>query len=101
MAFALAQIVVGWAEVMPVANIAHAAGLGFGVLYGLAIFDRSNRSRWLALSIVLSLAVLATMVACPGHVHYEYAVERAGHGIAGAMAVADGRNRRQLSLSIC
>jgi len=66
-----------WAEFMPVANIAHAAGFGFGALYGRAIFDRPNRSRWLALSIILSLAVLATMIACPGHVHYEYAVQRA------------------------
>jgi len=58
-------------KIMLVANIAHGAGFGFGVLYGLVVFDKPRRGRWLALSVVLTLLVLSTMVACPGHVQYE------------------------------
>jgi len=65
------------ADAMPVDNVAHGAGFVFGVLYGQAIFDRIHRAQWVSLATVLTLAVLATMVACPGHVHYEY-VRRIG-----------------------
>ncbi len=59
--------------VMPVANIAHGAGIVFGVIYGLAIFDRDRRLRWTLLAAVASLAVLATMIGVPGHNGFEHA----------------------------
>jgi len=64
-----------WTDIMPVANVAHGAGFVFGVLYGQTIFNRSRRYQWLALSAVLTLMVLSTMIACPGHVHYEHVRE--------------------------
>ncbi len=57
--------------VMRVANIAHGAGFGFGVLYGLAIFDVRRRLRWTILASVASAIVLSTLIACPGHNGYE------------------------------
>lgn len=74
------QILIGWfflcivltqVGLMRVANIAHAAGFVFGMLYGLAIFDARRRAVWLAVAIPLSALVLATLVACPGHYGYE------------------------------
>lgn len=62
-----------WARVMPVANIVHGSGFLFGALYGQAIFDRAHRKPWMVLAVGLTLLVLATLVACPNHVHYEYA----------------------------
>jgi GlpG protein len=62
-----------WLDMMPVANVAHGAGLIFGVLYGLVIFDRKRRWRWAGPAAVATLAVLATLVYCPGHNGYEHA----------------------------
>lgn len=56
---------------LPVANIAHGAGLLFGALYGLAIFDVRRRVSWTLLATVATLLVLSTLVACPGHIGYE------------------------------
>jgi membrane associated rhomboid family serine protease len=56
---------------MPVANVAHGAGLLFGVLYGLALFDRRNRWRWRGLAILATLLVLVPLIACPGNSAYE------------------------------
>jgi len=93
------QILVGWfflsivlthLGVLNVANIAHAGGFGFGMLYGLAAFDRRRRWQWSALAIAASLLVLATLVACPGHRGYEH-VKRGGRiwwGGSAAAAVA-------------
>ncbi len=58
---------------MHVANIAHVAGLVFGLLYGHTLCQRQRRPLWLALSTGLTLVVLATLIACPGHPGYEYA----------------------------
>ncbi len=75
------ELLIGWFFVcivathfglLPVANIAHGAGIGFGVLYGLVAFDRRRRWRWLALAAAASLLVLATLVYCPGHAGYEH-----------------------------
>jgi membrane associated rhomboid family serine protease len=59
------------AGVMPVANIAHGSGMLFGVLFGLACFAPGHRWSWRALAALATFAVLATLVACPGHKGYE------------------------------
>jgi GlpG protein len=64
-----------WAKIMPVANVAHGAGFGFGVLFGLAIFEKERRWLWIPLAVLLTAVVLGTMVACPGHLHYEHAMQ--------------------------
>lgn len=56
---------------LPVANIAHGAGLLFGAMYGLAIFDARRRIRWTALAAAATILVLSTLIACPGHAGYE------------------------------
>jgi len=75
------ELLVGWFFIcvvatrfglLPVANIAHGAGIVFGVLYGLVAFDRRRRWRWLSLAAAATLLVLATLVYCPGHAGYEY-----------------------------
>jgi GlpG protein len=74
------QLMLGWfvlcivltmTDTMPVANVAHGAGLLFGVLYGLAIFDFRHRWRWLPLAVLATLLALAPLVACPGNRAYE------------------------------
>jgi len=59
-------------NLLPVANIAHGAGLAFGVIYGLSIFDVQRRRQWATIATVATLVVLATLVYCPGHNGYEY-----------------------------
>ncbi len=59
-------------NLLPVANIAHGAGLAFGVLYGFAIFDVRRRKRWTIAATIATLVVLATLVYCPGHNGYEH-----------------------------
>jgi len=66
-------VVLTHVDLMPVANMAHGAGLLFGVLYGLAAFDIRRRLRWSALAVAATLAVLATLVGFPGHNGYEAA----------------------------
>jgi len=76
-----AQILMGWfflcivltyAGYMRVANIAHAAGFIFGVLYGQAVFERRHRRRWTIAAIIASGLVLSTLIVCPGHSGYEH-----------------------------
>jgi membrane associated rhomboid family serine protease len=65
-------------RVMPVANIAHFCGLGFGLLYGQAIFSRQRRALWIAVATVATLLVLSSMLGCPWHPFYQrYLVARA------------------------
>ncbi len=80
------QILLGWfflcivltyASILPVANIAHGAGFGFGVLYAGALWSPRQRRRWLAAAVVITMLVLVTLVACPGHAGFEH-VRRAG-----------------------
>lgn len=75
------ELLIGWFFVcvvatrfglLPVANIAHGAGILFGILYGLAAFDRRRRWPWALLAAAASLLVLATLVYCPGHAGYEH-----------------------------
>jgi len=65
-----------YSGVMSVANIAHGAGFGFGVLYGLVAFDARRRKRWIPLACFLSAMVLSTLIACPGHRGYEHVRHR-------------------------
>jgi len=58
---------------MSVANIAHGAGVAFGALYGLVIFDVRRRLRWAVPAAVITVLVLSTLIACPGHAQYERA----------------------------
>lgn len=69
-------IVLSYLDMLPVANTAHVAGLLFGVLFGLAIFDTPHRIPWRILAIVATFAVLATLVAAPGHSGYESVRQR-------------------------
>ena len=64
-------IVLTWANIMPVANVAHGAGWLFGWLYGMAIFQRKNRKVWIASAVLLTVVVLATLVICPGHYGFD------------------------------
>jgi membrane associated rhomboid family serine protease len=64
-------IVLTYANIMPVANIAHVSGLLFGCLYAMAVYDR-RRLLWRPLAVVATLLVLGTMFYCPGHAGYEY-----------------------------
>lgn len=59
------------ANLMPVANIAHASGLIFGVLYGCAIFERRRRWLWRTLAAIATIAVLTTLFYVPGHELYQ------------------------------
>jgi GlpG protein len=60
-----------WTKIMPVANIAHAAGLLFGMLYGFAAFCPHRRGPWRWASGLATVAVLATLLGFPGHRCYE------------------------------
>jgi membrane associated rhomboid family serine protease len=68
-------------QLLPVANTAHVAGLLFGVLFGLALYDKPRRLAWRVLAVVAPLAVLATLVIAPGHVWYER-IQRERHPAA-------------------
>jgi membrane associated rhomboid family serine protease len=61
-----------WADLMPVANIAHGAGWLFGALYGMAAFSPHRRWRWTLAAALATLAVLSTLLGFPGHNGYEY-----------------------------
>jgi membrane associated rhomboid family serine protease len=68
---AMVQTMIGWfflcilltsLSVLPVANVAHAAGLAFGVLISLTVFRPQERWKWgtlLAASTAVVLAILA------------------------------------------
>lgn len=58
-------------DVLPIANIAHASGLAFGLLVGLATFEPKHRAMWIALTCVATLTVLSTLIAAPGHLGFE------------------------------
>jgi membrane associated rhomboid family serine protease len=62
---------------MRIANIAHAAGLVFGLLVGLAVFQKKRRVLWTAVTCFAAALVLTTLVGVPGHLGFEY-VRRTG-----------------------
>ena len=79
------QLMLGWfvfcifttyMDWMRIGNLAHAGGLVFGMLIGLAVFRSRPRWLWPPLAVIASLAVLATLYAAPGHEHYEYVLQR-------------------------
>jgi GlpG protein len=59
------------ADLMPVANVAHGSGMLFGVLFGMACFAPIRRWAWRSVAALATVAVLSTLVACPGHKGYE------------------------------
>ncbi len=75
------QILLGWfflcivlthTNILRVANIAHGAGFGFGVLYARALWSPRRRTWWLAAAVVASMLVLATLIGFPGHAGFEH-----------------------------
>lgn len=60
-----------WAKLYPVANVAHASGLAFGALYGMALFGGEGRWRFVLSSVLATAAVLSTLLGFPGHRGYE------------------------------
>ena len=60
--------------IMRVANVAHFAGLGFGILYALPLFDRPRRFAWLAAGSLASLVVLSTLIYAPWNPHFRHAL---------------------------
>ena len=58
-------------ELLPVANVAHAVGLVFGLLYGATIFDRPRRWLWFIPSLIATLLVLSTLFYVPNNDLYE------------------------------
>lgn len=71
LAWFLIAILITNLGLMNIANVAHGAGLVFGVLYGLTAFQVRHRWTWGAISAVATVIVLATLVAAPWHPHYQ------------------------------
>ena len=78
------RLLIGWfffcialtyLRIMPVANLAHGTGFVFGVVYGYAAFgaDGKRHLAWLCGAGVMTGAVLAMLIACPGHEQYDQA----------------------------
>lgn len=62
---------------MPVANIAHGAGLGLGMLLGMATVEQGRRAiPWIVASTVVSLLFLSTMFYCPWHPLWRWVAHR-------------------------
>jgi GlpG protein len=64
-------IVLTHLDMLPVANVAHGAGLGFGALYAMAFYSRRRRRLWQAGAVAATVLALAVVVAAPGHPLYE------------------------------
>jgi len=52
-------------NILNVANVAHASGLGMGWLFGQATFDRRRRTAWMAAAAAAFLLAMSTLVYCP------------------------------------
>jgi membrane associated rhomboid family serine protease len=61
-------------NILPVGNIAHTSGLGLGWMMGKTLFDQRRRTAWAIATTAASIAVLSTLIACPGHPGYEDAM---------------------------
>lgn len=72
-------IVLTQLNLMSIGNVAHGAGLVFGVIYGFAMFADKRRVLWTALAAVATVLVLGTMIACPGHGLYKRHKEQELH----------------------
>ena len=66
-------MVMTYLEWMPIANIAHAAGLAQGMLIGMAIFKTKRRRVWVPAAALFAVLFLSTLIAAPGHAGYETA----------------------------
>lgn len=58
------------AGVLPVANVAHGAGLVMGALTGFAVCDPRYRWPWTAAAVIVAGLTLTTLFYCPGHHGY-------------------------------
>lgn len=65
-------IVTTYLDWMPVANLAHGAGMALGMLIGMAIFKPRQRVLWTATAALYSGLMLATLIGAPGHLGYEW-----------------------------
>jgi membrane associated rhomboid family serine protease len=64
-------IILTYAKIMNVANVAHGLGLIVGALIGKALFEPNRKWLWRALAVIVSLVLLAPTFAAPRHPLYE------------------------------
>lgn len=64
-------IILTYAKIMNVANVAHGLGLIVGALIGQALFEPNRKWLWRALAVIVSLVLLVPTFAAPGHPLYE------------------------------
>lgn len=68
MGWFLGFIVLTALRAFPVANMAHAGGLGLGLALGLATVEKGEKQiGWVAVSAISSVLVLSTLLYCPWH----------------------------------
>lgn len=72
LAWAVACIPLTYLGLFRVANVAHFAGLIFGVLYALPLFDRTRKFVWIAAGTFASLVVLSTLAYAPWNHHFRH-----------------------------
>lgn len=60
-------------KLFPVANLAHAGGLGLGMALGLATVEKDEKKiGWIAVSVAGSLLALSTLLYCPWHPYWPF-----------------------------
>ncbi len=64
-------IVLTYADIMRVANVAHGLGLIVGALAGQALFEPNHKWQWRSAAVIVTLVLLVPSFAAPGHPLYE------------------------------
>ena len=64
-------IVLTYAKIMMVANVAHGLGLIVGALAGQALFEPKRKWLWRSAAVIVTLALLVPTFTAPGHPLYE------------------------------
>ena len=64
-------IALTYANIWNISNFGHGTGLAFGALYAMALYAPHRRIVWRVVAVLLSVVVLMSAVACPGHPLYE------------------------------